>query len=455
MSSLSLEFDINKYMLPLYTEDYYEADVCGGRGRGGSHGITQHCVQQMITQPYFRGYFVRSVQGYIRDSLWQDFKDRIDELSELNNINLRDYFRLNESRMEGVFLPNGNTVKSKGFKASSNSNTAHMKSIAGATHIYGEEWEEVGEEENNKLMDSLRTTKGQIRIIRSWNPPPKEHWLIKNYFELEPTEMAEYFSLKPKEIPGHIALIGDYTVNAENIDFNTQGRYERYRQTFPKYYWTQIKGYVASGGDKRVYFGWQKISYQKFLSIDGAKAYGLDFGDTAPCSLTLVKYKDGCFYRHLILYESLRSLSAKYSGQIDEIRKRLSGIVSDNEDNNIWTKHKGIMTLVFDMLGIEKNTVIFADPSQKSLILELRHAGYTIVTAKKEKEANINFINRANNFYTDTSHDLEAEYSTYYLDEDINKNPIDGKPKAGQPDHAMDSQEYGCRGLKDLFDITL
>lgn len=454
MNQLNLKFDVSEYLHPLYTNDFYEADVYGGRGRGGSHGITQHCLIEMVTQPYFRGYFVRSVSGYIRDSLWQDFKDRIDETSELNQINLRKYFRLNESRMQAVFLPNGNTIKSKGFKASSNSNTAHMKSIAGATHIYGEEWEEVGEEENNKLLDSLRTTKGKIKIVRSWNPPPKEHWLVKTYFDIEPAGVEDYYRLVPKNIQGHLALFSDYTKNLANIDLNTQARYERYKETFPRYYWTQIKGFVSSGGDRRVYYNWQKISYSKYLSIDAPRVYGLDFGDTAKTSLTEVKYKDGAFYRHQVLYQSLRELQAKYSNEIAEIRKNLTQI-KDNDQNNIWTKHKGVLTYVFSLLNISKKDIIFCDPAQDSLIIELRIAGYNAVKATKDKEENINFINRASNFYTEESHDLEAEYSVYYLDEDINKNPIDGKPKSGQQDHAMHSQEYGCAGLKKMLNITL
>lgn len=452
---MDLEFDISKYTYPLYNDNYTEADVYGGRGRGGSHGITQHCIFEMIYQPYMRGFFVRAIQGSIRTSLWQDFKDRLDELSELNGINLKNYFKLNESRMEAVFLPNGNSIKSKGFKSSSSSNTANMKSIAGATHIYGEEWEEVGELENNKLMDSLRTTKGKIKIIRSWNPPPKEHWLIKNYFNLEETEQPDYYLPKAKGISGHLALFGDYTINSKNIDQNTKERYERYKNTFPKYYWSQIKGYVASGGDKRVYNNWQKISYAKFMSIDGVMAYGLDFGDTAPTSLTLVKYNNGTFYRHQILYESLRSLNSKYQNNISTIKDNLRN-VNNNENNNIWSKHKGILTYVFEMHNIRKDIPMFCDPAQEGLVEELRLSGFMAVKASKDKASNINFINRAENYYTEESHDLEAEYSVYYLEEDlVNKMPIDGRPKAHQQDHSMDSQEYACRGLKDMLNIVL
>jgi len=296
--------------------------------------------------------------------------------------------------------------------------------------------------------------KSPIKIIRSWNPPPKEHWLVRNYFDIEQTEVDDYYRLKPKDIKGHLALFGDYTINKSNIDPNTQARYERYKETFPRYYYTQIKGYVSSGGDRRVYYNWQKIPYAKFLEIDAPMVYGVDFGDTAKTSLTAVKYKDGNFYRHEILYKSLRELQVLYGDKINHIKEKLSHI-KDNDQNNIWTKHKGLLTYVFELLNIDKNIDMFCDPAQKSLITELRHAGYRSVMAKKEKEDNINFINRAGNYYTDTSYNLEAEYSVYYLDEDINKNPIDGKPKAGQQDHAMHSQEYGCRGLKDKLGITL
>jgi len=105
-------------------------------------------------------------------------------------------------------------------------------------------------------------------------------------------------------------------------------------------------------------------------------------------------------------------------------------------------------------MKVDKNQMMFCDPAQKGLIIELREAGYNAVRAKKDKASNINFINRAVNYYTDTSYNLEAEYNSYYLETDINKNPIDGKPKGGN-DHGLDACEYACRGLKDEYDIRL
>lgn len=444
----------SKYSKPLWTQDFYEADVWGGRGRGGSHNLTLHTLYEMIKQPYFRGFFVRAIHGHIRHSLWKDFLDRIQEVSEINNYDYFREFRIKDNEMSAIYLPNKNEIFSKGFKATSKGNTAHMKSIAGATHIYGEEWEEVGEEENNKLMDSLRTTKAPIKIVRSWNAPPKDHWLVKNYYDLLPSGIDGYYKLKSKGIQGHLSLFGTYKDNIKNLDSNTVARYLRYKQTSPKYYYNQILGLVSDGGDKKVYYGWQRIPFTAFLSMEAPEVYGLDFGDVVPTSLVRVKYKDGSFYRHQVLHESLRSLNVKYGDKIAEIRQKLSEDIKDNDANNIWTKHKGLLTYVFDLIGVDKETPIFCDPAQKSLIIELRLSGYKALAATKEKAANINFINRASNFYTQESLDMEEEYNSYYLEEDVNKNAIDGKPKKSN-DHSMEAQEYACRGLKDMLNIVL
>lgn len=436
------------YARPLFeNDDFYECDLWGGRGRGGSHNLTLHTLREIIRLPYFRGYFVRAIHGHIRDSLWQDFKDRIEEVSDLNHIDLKKYFAIQEQNMQAVFLPNGNQIKSKGFKASTKGNTAHMKSIAGATHIYGEEWEEVGQEEYYKLADSLRTTKTPVKIIRSWNAPPKDHWLVQEYFNLEQSKVDGYYNIKPKGISGHLSIFGTYKDNKKNLDRNTLARYARYKENNPRYYHNQIMGLVSDGGDKKTYYGWRPIPFGEFLKIDGFQVYGLDFGDTAPTALVSVKYEDGRFYRHEILYESMRALTIRYQEELENIR----GV---NNDNSIWGKHKGLMTYVFNLLGIDRDTPIFCDPAQKGIIIELRESGFMAVEAKKDKAANINFINRAMNFYTENSINLEHEYNHCYLETDLNGNPIDGRPIKGN-DHLLEASEYAVRGIKDYLGLTL
>lgn len=437
----------SKYVQPIFTQPSYESDAWGGRGRGGSHNLTLHAVFKLFQPVYFRGFFVRAVHNHIRDSLWQDFKDRLEEVSDLNKHNYAKELILREDTMSAVHKRTGNRIKSRGFKSSAKSNTAHLKSIAGATHVYIEEFEEVGQDEYSKLADSLRTTKAPVQILRSWNAPSKDHWFIQEYFNLIESKIDGYYELEPKGLPGHLSVYGTYLDNVKNLDPNTIARYERYKETNPKYYYNQIKGLVSDGGDHKVYYSWKTITYKEFMQIDGYYCYGLDFGDTAPTSLVAIKYKDGRFYRHEVLYESMRSMQVRYKEELEET-------LGVNYSDGIWSKHDGLLSFVFNLIGVERHVPIFCDPAQAGLIIELREAGFMAEAAKKDKKANINFINRAINYYTEDSVNLEKEYNNYYLETDINKNPIDGKPKKGN-DHIMDAQEYACRGAKDDMGIIL
>jgi len=153
--AISLEFS-KKYKDLFKTKARY-IDLFGGRGRGGSFTATQYYLH-LITQPdYFRGYFMREIAGDIRESLWRDFKDRIEEAE------LEDYFEINESQMSALYVPTGNLVLSKGFKKSSGNRTAKLKSLAGATHVAIEEAEEIGRADFRQLDDTL--------THKIWNPP--------------------------------------------------------------------------------------------------------------------------------------------------------------------------------------------------------------------------------------------------------------------------------------------
>lgn len=505
------------YAKRLFTEDFYEADIFGGRGGGGSHNMSIKTVYDMVRLPYFRGFLLRYYQSQVRGSLWQDFKDRIEEISDLNRYDYFKDFHIVDNEMTAYHKPTGNKLVSKGFKGSSNSKSANLKSLAGATNVYIEETEEVGEEEYNKLADSLRTNKALtfdkqlnnlktklylpenkvvfekhkidydlilnedfnttieylkknisfvdekkfigelgislVQIVRSWNVPSKEHWLVRDNYNLIKTKYEGWHLLEPKNRKGHLSIFRTYKDNIKNLDLNTVSKFKRYEETSPRYYYSQILGLCGDGNDRKVYYNWRNVSLEEFNDIDGVEAYGVDFGDTAPTTLVHVKYKDGCFYRRELLYKPLRVLNQQYQEELKEVRENISDY--PNEDQyNIWSKHKGLLSYYFDEIGVDKNINMFCDPAQKGLIIELRQAGYNAIGAKKDKAANINFINRAVNYYTNDSLNLEQEYQNYYLETDVNKNPIDGKPKKGN-DHAIEAAEYACRGLKDEYGIIL
>ena len=138
----------------------------------------------MITQPrYFRGYFIRQTLNDVRGSLWRDFKDRVEEHGYPY-----ERFSFNENEMTVLDKVTGNTITSKGV-VKSGSRTGKMKSLAGATHILIEEADEINEEDFDQMDLSLRTVKAEkIQVIRIFNPPPKSHWIWRDYTLVDSNE---------------------------------------------------------------------------------------------------------------------------------------------------------------------------------------------------------------------------------------------------------------------------
>jgi len=269
--SNSVDFDFLKVYEPVFKSDARYIDIWGGRGRGGSHFVTDYFLFKILSSRYFRGFFMRSVFHDIRLSLYQDFKDRVEEK------NLESLFHFNDVEMKISCKINQNTINSKGFKKSSGNQTAKLKSLAGATDIVIEECEEVNEDEFNTLDVSIRTTKNSLHVFRVWNPPDQNHWLIKNYYNLIPVPDTEgYFTAVPKGIENHLSIFSTYKQNENNLDDTFKKILEGYKKTNPDFYYSNVKGYVSSGKKGRIFKEWQlydELPQKRFYRI-----YGQDYG---------------------------------------------------------------------------------------------------------------------------------------------------------------------------------
>ena len=196
---------------------------------------------------------MRGVREDIRASCWGEIIDRVNEQGILGS------FRVTENDM---FIERGrNSLRAHGFKSSSGSLTARLKSLAGYNFIWIEEGEEVGEEEFRKLDDTLRTVRGRIRIVLTLNTPLKSHWILKRWFDLAPSTAVQGFyvpSLK-SEAKDVLYIPGTYEENKVNLDQNTVIRYENYKFLNPAYYWQVIEGLSPEEVRGKIYTGWQLI----------------------------------------------------------------------------------------------------------------------------------------------------------------------------------------------------
>lgn len=296
----TIDFRFTNTFSPVFKSKARYIDIWGGRGRGGSHFGTEYFLFK-ITQPeYFRGYFVRQSFTDIRDSLFRDFKDRIAENQTLNSAD----FHIRENDMRITYLPTGNTILSKGV-AKDGSRTAKMKSLAGATHVLIEEADELAESDFDQLDLSLRTTKAQqVQIIRIFNPPPKRHWIWRDYVLTE-SEIPGFFKAEAKTNVNLLSIHSTYRSNFKNINSSTVSKFESFKESNPEYYYTQIRGLISEGAKGRIYSGWQPITDEQFNDIDAPIVYGVDFGySNDPTAVVAVKYVGQYRYVKEIIYET-------------------------------------------------------------------------------------------------------------------------------------------------------
>jgi phage terminase large subunit len=397
---------------PVFTTRARYIHIWGGRGRGGSYFGTDYFLH-LITRPeYFRGYIMRQVAGDIRESLWRDFNDRIVENETID----QKLFALQDFSMTAQYLPTGNEIISKGFKKSSGNQTAKLKSIAGATHVLIEEGEETSEEDFNQLDDSLRTIKGEIQIIFIFNPPHKDHWIMKRWYNLEPIDDKEfegYYKATPKNDPSLLSIHSTYLDNLVNINQTTIENFERYRLTNFEYYATMIRGLVSEGMKGIIFKKWKPMSNHEFNELPYPSFYGLDFGFSSdPAALVEIKAHNEKVWLRELLYET------GYTNPMLSER--------------------------FKQLGLNKSSEIFADSAEPKSIKELKDMGWNVKESQKGADsirAGIQFLLSKNVFYTDNSKNLIKEKEAYRWALDADKNPTD-KP-VDESNHLMDATRYG------------
>ena len=384
----------------------------GGRGRGGSYFATEYALACLVSMPYFRGYFMRAVHKDIRESLWRDFMDRYEDKVERGLLNPKD-FKINTSTMSAVYLPTGNIIQSRGFRKSAKGQTAKLKSIAGATHVFIEEAEEIEHDDFLQLDDSLRTTKGELRVILIFNPPKKNHWIIEEYYTLTEARIDGYYIARPKVRDNFLSIFSTYHNNLDNIDAGTVANFEDYKTKNPDHYWRVIRGLVSEGAKGRIYKGWKPITSAEFDALPYPSYYVLDFGYSEdPVALVHCKRHNNKRYYKELIYE-----------------KGLSDDALAAELKRIKVGGKPIV----------------ADSAEPKSIAFLRSKGFNIVKAKKGADSLLYGIKKLQErevYYTDDSAHLIYEYQEYKWHINAETKKLTDEPE-DKNNHIMDGLRYG------------
>lgn len=398
----------NRIYAPMFRTQARYIDIWGGRGRGGSHTGTDYFLH-LITQPkYFRGYFVRQAFGDIRDSLFRDFKDRVEDN---DTIDIED-FAIQENEMRILYKPTGNFIMSKGVKKDGN-RTAKLKSLAGATHVLIEEADELGEDDFDQLDLSVRTVKSaNVQIVRIFNPPHKQHWIWRDY-TLVDAEIKGYFKAIPKESANLCSIFSVYTDNIKNLQQSTVDKFESFIKNKPEYYYTVIRGLISEGMRGRVFSGWQKITNDEFNAVDARSIFGQDFGTSSPAGTVECKIvKNRCYVRE----QNYEPKTAKELG----ILYCTLGLINEPILCDSAEPH----TIVKIRSGWQKEELLDEEIIKYPQLLKGFNA-MGVIKGPGSINFGISLMKDYEIFVTEESSNLWNEYREYKWALDKNKNPTD------------------------------
>ncbi len=259
--------------------------LMGGRGNARSGTASRYSVSKLLGKEYVRGAIMRATREDIRASCWGEIMDR------LNEQKIHDQFHITENDM--LIKRGENSLRAHGFRASSGSLTARLKSLAGYNYIWIEEAEEIGEDEFRTLDDTLRTVKGQIVIVFTLNTPPKNHWILRKWFDVIPSGVQGFYTPKLKEsVKDAIFIGGTWRENEPNLDKATIQRYKDYQFTNPNYFYQVIEGLSPEEVRGKIYTGWYLID--AIPAEARLVKFGLDWGwFPDPVSVIALYYYNG------------------------------------------------------------------------------------------------------------------------------------------------------------------
>lgn len=397
---------VNEVYKDLFTKTPRYFILMGGRGAGRSTVASQFALAKLKAPEYFRCAIMRYILGDIRNSIYREIIDRAEEADVLDELDI------NDNPM--VIKYGENSINAVGFRKSSGDQKSKLKSLASYNYVLIEEADEIPEADFMQLDDSLRTIKGDISIILLLNPPAKNHWIIKRWFNLIKSDVLDFYIPELKNgTTDTIFIRTDYQDNIQNIAEASVKQYESYRDSKPQHYWNMIRGLVPETVKGKIYNNWQII--EKIPHEARLERYGLDFGYTNdPTAIVAIYRYNGGFILDEITYQ--KGLSNK---QISDI-----------------------------LLNLPKALVV-ADSAEPKSIDEIASYGVNIIGAQKGQGSvnqGIQYVQDQRISLTARSKNGNKEYENYAWKIDKDGNVLN-VPEAGW-DHFTDATRYGMESLQ-------
>jgi len=410
---MELKQIVNEKYGELFRTRLHYAILMGGRGAGRSTVASQFANAKLVAREYFRCAIMRLVLGDIRNSIYREITDRAEE----NGI--KELLDINDSQM--VIRYGANTINAVGFKKSSGEQKAKLKSLANYNCVIIEEADEIPEADFMQLDDSLRTLKGDILVILLLNPPNKDHWIVKRWFDLLPSGTKDFYIPQLKsEITDTLFIRTNFRDNLANIAPEAANRYESYKTIKPDHFYNMVEGLVPETVKGKIYSGWQQIDEVPFEAR--LERYGLDFGySNDPTAIVAIYYYNGGYILDEVVFKTELS------------NQEIATII--NVQNN--------------------KAIVIADSAEPKSIDEIRRLGVTILPATKGPGSinqGVQYVQAQKISVTRRSANIWEEYCNYAWLVDKEDKTLN-EPKDIY-NHSMDAIRYAIASIKNPNQVS-
>lgn len=192
---------INDIYFPYFGQYHRHKIFYGGRGSGKSKFIAQDLIYKCANSPYFKYQYSRKHQVDIKESQYELLKQTISEFKMWRD------FAFNASTLR-ITHRTGNCFIAKGLDDPEKS-----KGIPDLNGFWGEEITEFEQEDIVGINQNLRTTKGPLESVYSFNPIHEMNW-VRSYFftESDRHRMKTDFQ---NSIAVHSTLYHNHFINQE------------------------------------------------------------------------------------------------------------------------------------------------------------------------------------------------------------------------------------------------
>lgn len=393
----------------------------GGGGSGKSENAADKVLLRMIKEKGHRFVNFRKVGKTIRVSQWLLLKDK------LKRHGMQKMFDVKETDMSLVCKHNGNELLSIGLD-----DREKLKSLTEPTSFWVNEATELDKEDFQQVIMRLRGfSENYKQIIIDFNPIDEFHWLREWFFPPEVEAKVNQFGwaelIQEVKIDGKVEKVTTHIFHStwrDNafLSVKDKARYEMMKHIDPKYYDVYGKGLWGKVGNLVYPNGFKYIDREEYPKEVDEIVYGLDFGYTAPTSL-----------------------SRYYIKKVDEENKNHWRVWIENliyEEKMSLTDLKNRMKT----LGIKPSETIYADSQDPAKIDSLNneedngHYVFSVVPADKDVKNGIDFV-RSCEIFSCEGNAHNKEVAAYRWKLDARGRAVDGEP-IKYNDHAMDEMRY-------------